>query len=223
MIRYLFFFISTIIGFSSFQVSANDDDYDYRYLKEPSVTWEDGRLTGEIENVPVEVLLEELAWKKNFQLEIFGDINQEINISFDHHTLEESIKKIMRITHLSHVLISDAEKESKGEVSYCLSELIVFAMGKRIRSSQSRPLQSVRNARELTSREEKGFPLSQEPGSEAIKPPEHSSRRINATFEGNLDDFKIYVEEIAKKGKINPQEYESILDKMSKKKDWQKR
>ena len=216
MIRYLFFLISIIIGFSSFQVFANDDDYDYRYLKEPSVTWEDGRLTGEIENVPVEVLLEELAWKKNFQLEIFGDINQDINISFDHHTLEESIKKIMRITHLSHVLISDAEKRSKGEVSYCLSELIVFARGERIRSAQNRPLQSVKDTRKLTSREEIVVSLSQEAAFEKIKPPKNGSRRINATFEGNLDDFKIYVEEIAKKGGINSQEYETILNKMNK-------
>ena len=40
----------------------------------------------------------------------------------------------------------------------------------------------------------------------------------NFSFGGNLDDFKIYVKKIAKKGEINSQEYETILDKMNKQK-----
>jgi len=43
-----------------------------------------------------------------------------------------------------------------------------------------------------------------------------ASKRIDVEFEGNQDDFREYVEELAGEGEISPEEYEVILENIGR-------
>jgi hypothetical protein len=144
MIRFLSFLIIWLIGFLSLQVFASEDKSAFRYLKDPQFKWEDERLSGALKNVPVKDLLEELSRKEGFQLDIVGDLNQKVDISFDHLTLEQSIKKIIRLTNLNYIMILDGEGVSEEKGRHRLEKLIVCQKDNRAQSSRAhctRPVQ----------------------------------------------------------------------------------
>jgi len=213
MIRFLpfFFFITFLIGLSSSLIFAGEDEYAYRYLKAPHLKWEDERLTGEIKGAPVKGLLEELSLEGGFQLEIFGDLTEKTDLSFDHQTLEESIKRIMRAAGLSYVMITDREEESGKGVSHSISKLIICGKGK---STRSRPQRGKVRNKPPPDRKEKAVPSPPEPSTEYRKPGKAATRDIEVEFEGMADDLKEYLEEISREGKITPEEYEMIMRRM---------
>ncbi len=65
--------------------------------------WENERLTGEVKNVPIKSLIEELLRKEGFQWAVKGNLTGQISMSFDHLSVEQSIRKIMRVNNFDHV------------------------------------------------------------------------------------------------------------------------
>ena len=158
MIRFLSFLIIWLIGFLSLQVFASEDKSAFRYLKDPQFKWEDERLSGALKNVPVKDLLEELSRKEGFQLDIVGDLNQKVDISFDHLTLEQSIKKIIRLTNLNYIMILDGEGVSEEKGRHRLEKLIVCQKDNRAQSSRAhctRPVQQKRRVEKKPAPDEK--------------------------------------------------------------------
>ena len=219
MIRFRSFLIILLISVLSLQVFASEGKPVPHYSMYPQLKWEDERLTGELKNVPVKDLLEELSRKEGFQLEIVGDLDQKLDISFDHLTLEQSIKKIMRLTNLSHVMILDVEGQSEDKALYRLSKLIVCQKGKKARSSRTHRTPPARQKRSVEKKpapddEEEAISSPPEPSGEPRERPKATPRKSEVEFEGSPEDLKGYVEEMSREGRISPEEYEMILEQM---------
>ena len=222
MIRFLYFFIILTIGLLSPQIFASEDESAFRYLKDPQLKWEDERLTGELRNVPVKTLLEELSRKEGFELEIVGDLDQKLDISFDHLTLEQCIKKIMRLTNLSHVIISDVEGQPEDKALYRLNKLIVCQKGEKSRSSRTHRTRPVRQKRRVEKKavpdDEEAISSPTEPSGASRQRPKATPRKSEVEFEGSLEDVEDYVEEMSREGRISPEEYKMILEKIEERK-----
>jgi len=227
MIRFRsFFIILLLIGVLFLQVFASEANPVSHYSKYPQLKWKDERLTGELSNCPVKTLLEELSQKEGFQLEIIGDLNQKLDLSFDHLTLEQSIKKIMRLSNLNYVMIFDVEGQSEDNALYRLNKLIVCQKVKKAQFSSSRtqrrrPVRQKRRIEKEPPQNEKEEAIFQ--SSELFTG--HSKRQNKAPkkaameFEGSPEDLRSYVEEISRQGLINSEEYEMILEKMKEQKN----
>ena len=90
MIRQIIFTIILLGGYLSSSVFAVGQGATYRFLREPAVKWNDGRLEGEVKNAPVENLITELlqrAGTKGTNWEVIGNLKGNINISFDNLTI----------------------------------------------------------------------------------------------------------------------------------------
>ncbi len=216
MIQFQSFLIILLIGVLSLQVFAGEVKPVPHYSMYPQLKWEDERLTGELNNCQVKTLLEELSQKEGFQLEIIGDLNRKLDLSFDHLTLEQSIKKIMRLSDLSYVMISDVEGQSEDNALYRLSKLIVCQKNKSTQSSRThrtRPVPRKRRPEKNPSPDDEEEAISSPPEPSA----EHRQRQKQKTemeFEGSPEDLRSYVEEMSREGLINSEEYKMILEKM---------
>ena len=220
MIRFRsFLIILLLIDVLSLQVFAGEDNPVSHYSMYPQLKWEDERLAGELSNCPVKTLLEELSQKEGFQLEIIGDLNQKLDLSFDHMTLEQSIKKIMRLSNLSYVMILDVEGQTEDKALYRISKLIVCQKDKSAQSSgthRTRPVQQKRRVEKNPAPGGEEEEISSPPETSA----EHRQRQKQAPiksemkFEGSPEDLRSYVEEMSREGLINSEEYKMILEKM---------
>lgn len=232
MIRFIAFFAGLFIGFLPIEAFAGENESDFHHLKAPQFKWEDSRLTGEVKDVPVIELLEELSWKEGFELKIFGKLDHKTNVAFDHLTVEECIKKIMRTTGLSYIIISGEIESSDTESSYRISKLIVCQKGKRshtptaTRPNPRRPKRRVKRKPPPKAKEEAVSPVPDEE-SQAVSPPSQVSEgstdrkkavleRARVEFEGNPEDLKNYLDQLSSEGKITPQDQEMILERMKK-------
>ena len=217
MIRFRSSLIILLIGVLSLQVFAGEGKPVSHYSMYPQLKWEDERLTGELSNCPVKTLLEELSQKEGFQLEIIGDLNRKLDLSFDHLTLEQSIKKIMRLSNLSYVMILDVEGQSEDKALYRLNKLIVCQKDKSAQSSRThltRPVQQKRRIEKepLPNEKEEAISQSPEPSTERRQRQKKAPKKME--FEGSPEDLRSYVEEMSREGLINSEEYEMILEKM---------
>ena len=219
MTRFRSFLIILLIGVLSLQVFASEGKPVPHYSMYPQLKWEDERLTGGLKNVPVKDLLEELSRKENFQLEIVGDLNLKLDLFFDHLTLEQSIKKIMRLSNLSYVMILDVEGQSEDKALYRLNKLIVCQKDKSAQSSRThrtRPVPQQRRIEKEPPPNEKEEAISQslEPSTEHRQRQKKASKKSEIEFEGSQEDLRSYVEEMSREGLISLEEYKMILEKM---------
>ena len=219
MIRFLSFLIILLISVLSLQVFAGEGKPVPYYSMYPQLKWEDERLTGGLKNVPVKTLLEELSRKDGFQLEILGDLKQKLDLSFDHLTLEQSIKKIMRLSNLSYVMILDVEGQFEDNALYRLSKLIVCQKDKSAQYSRTHRMRPERQKRRIEKKpppneEEEAISQSPEPSANRRQRPKKAPRKSEVEFEGSPEDLRSYVEEMSKEGLINSEEYKMILEKM---------
>lgn len=230
MIRFIAFFAGLFIGFLPIEAFASENESGFRHLKAPQFKWENSRLTGEVKDVPVIELLEELSWKEGFELKIFGKLDQKTNVAFDHLNVEECIKKIMRTTGLSFIIISGEAESSDTESSYRISKLIVCQKGKRSstpttpRARPKRPKRKAKRKLPPKVKEEAVSPAPEEE-SQVVTPPSQGSegstarrkavlQRARVEFEGNPEDLKEYIDQLSSEGKITPQDQEMLLERM---------
>lgn len=126
----LFWFTILVISLSLPYIAAGQDRPALRFLEDSQLTWEDERLTGELKNVPVKSLLKKLSEEKNFQLVIIGDLNEQVDVSFDKLTLEQCIKRVMRLSDLSYLMVVEGQGSSDAEPPYRIKKLIICQKGK---------------------------------------------------------------------------------------------
>lgn len=220
MIRFRsFFIILLLIGVLFLQVFASEGNPVSHYSKYPQLKWKDKRLSGELSNCPVKILLEELSQKEGFQLEIIGDLNRKLDLSFDHLTLEQSIKKIMRLSNLSYVMILDVEGQSEDKALYRLNKLIVCQKDKSAQSSMTHRTPPVRQNRRIEkepppNEKEEAISQSPEASTEHRQHQKRTPKKSEVEFEGSPEDLRSYVEEMSREGLISLEEYKMILEKM---------
>ena len=137
MIRKTIFIIILLGGYLSSPVFAIGKGPAFRFLKEPAVKWNAERLTGEVNNAPVKNLITELLRMEGSNWEMIGNLEGSISISFDNLTINDSIKKIMRLHRFNYALIFDEQRPPESEKSHLIRELTIYQGDQRIRFSRT--------------------------------------------------------------------------------------
>lgn len=215
MIRIVFVSIILISGFLPFYASASEKKSVSHSFNNYQVQFEEGRLTGELKNVAVKRLLEEILQKDGFRWEVKGELNGNISISFAQLTVEQCIKKIMRLSHFSYALVLDGEQSPSSTKPIFIKELIIYRDDNVIRFSKT---QQKRLARQKGKIEEKPQPKKDETTASHPKPSvkkenhrESLSRNDKVEFEGTSQDLNTFVNELLIENRISPDEYEDIM------------
>jgi len=244
MTRRFTILIILIFGLLGIQVFTTHSKSVFRYLKSPEITWENNRLNGKLQNVPLNDLLKELALWEGFHLVMLGDLTQNISLSLDHLTIEETIKKIRRQTNLNYIIIFDEEKSSEPENRFLIEKLLVFQkedggkraisyhsknqdqkqqvthkrppdQKKRSPSSQLDPPSSYQEPPDLA--DEPSEPSGPEPDRTEVGQDKSSPGKPEVKFEGDVNDLKTFVETLSSEERISSKEYEMNLEKMKDK------
>ena len=215
MIRLVFVFIFLISGFLPFYASAGETKSAPHSLKYYEVQSEGGRLTGELKNVAVKSLLEEVLQKDGFRWEVEGELNGNISISFAQLTIEQCIKKIMRLNHFSYALVLNGGQSLSSAKPNSIKELIIYRDDNVIRFSRTPQKRLTSQNRKIV---EKPLPKKDEAIASHPKPSfneenhrETRSRNYKIEFEGASDDLKKFVDELMIDDRISQDEYEKIM------------
>lgn len=183
-----------------------------RYVEFPQLKWEDNRLYGKLRAVPVRALLEKLSSREGFQLEIIGEIDHTVDVFLDRMTLEQSIKKIMRLTNLDYIMILNGQGLTEGKGPHNIKKLIICNKDKKGLSTTKSPTEGPSPEKEIRSNEPTSPPVKA--AIEDKKNLKKAQRNEDVQFEGSPEDLNDYVTELATEGRISPKEYEVIMDKI---------
>ncbi len=175
----------------------------FRYLNEPAVIWDGDRMSGELKNVPVSGVLEELLRGRDGDCEIDGRLNGVVTISFRNLTVEQIIRKILSNNNYNYTILfstNDAppEKADAAEVR----ELTIYQDNTAVRFAriERSPLREAATAWAGSV-------------SRAEEPPR--SVRTVPLAEGDIqrldEEIKAFMDEMLAAEKIDRHEYESAL------------
>jgi hypothetical protein len=160
--------------------------------------------------VTIRAILEELSSEEGFELLILGDVEQNVSLALDDMTLEESIHKLMRATNLDYLIVFE-KTGSKKRDDFRIETLIVYEKaGGRSRGPAPERLET-----RIETEPNRPEPLDygQAPGPAGQRRLEGGGQ-TGSEFEGDPEQIKDYLQNLAKDGKISPQEYEDILESM---------
>ena len=222
MTRLLFCLVLLSIGLFSPHEAATQNRPGHRSPTYSQFKWEDERVTGESRNVSVRSLLEELSSREDFELVIIGELNQKVHVTFDHLTLEQSIKKVMRVTDLSYCMILDSAGSSGKGSSYRVKKLIICQKGtgpRPSRVSQRPPRGYEKRSQPVVKRpspneEEAEVVTRREPSPDTMEREKLVTSTGRLDFEGSPEALKKYVDTLSSQGAITREEYEEILEEM---------
>lgn len=219
-----FFIISILLTiFLSTQVFADGNGTFSRYLKEPAVKWENNVITGELKNVPVKDLLEELLRKEGSNWEVIGDLKGTLSISFDNMTINDSIKKVMRLGHYNFTLIFDSDELADKPLPHRIKYLTVYQKDKIIRFSRTSQL-TVASPKKQINKSPKAAPQ----GTTAVSPvPKHLAERKQRTntppsgptkkeISALNEEIKAFADEMLAAKKITQEEYNELVGEMER-------
>jgi hypothetical protein len=191
----------------------------YRFLKEPAVKWNDERLTGEVKNAPVKNLITELLRMAGSNWEVIGNLTGTISMSFDHLTINDSIKKIMRLNRFNYALIFDEGQPHGSKNSHLIKELTIYQGDQRIRFSRS--------AKQIPAPGKRNFKTARQPGSGRIaalpaKPPAEKPKKSQTLPTGPTTEeisalnkeMKAFADEMLSEKKITPEEYKELIGEL---------
>ena len=223
MIRQIIFTIILLGGYLSSSVFAVGQGATYRLLREPAVKWNDGRLEGEIKNAPVKNLITELlqrAGTKGTNWEVIGNLKGNINISFNNLTINESIKKVMRLNRFNYALIFDEWQSQGSKHFHRIKELTIYQEDQAIRfyrtSKQiqaSREINSERTRKPATSKPTVVLPASPaaaKPKTQGTRPAEATSEEIAAMDK----ELQTIADEMLADEIITQEEYDALMEEI---------
>jgi hypothetical protein len=220
MIRQIIFIIILLSVCLSSPVLAVGKGPAYRFLKEPAVKWTDARLTGEVKNAPVISLITELLQKAGSNWEVIGNLEGSISISFDNLTINDSIKKIMRLNHFNYALIFDERQPQDSKSSHLIKELTIYQGNQRIRFS--------RTAKQAPAPGKKNFKEVRKPVTGKIaaawpaKPPAEKSKIPNTQRPEPTEEemtqidkeLRAFADEMLAEKKITLKEYKELIGEL---------
>ena len=97
-----------------------------RYLRAPAVSWQDGRISGEVRNAPVQGLVEDLLRSGGYEWYVDGKLPGQISITFDGLTPAESVHKIMKQSDFNFAMIRAGAETTDGGVDMDIAQLTVY-------------------------------------------------------------------------------------------------
>lgn len=181
----------------------------YQYLREPAVEWNNSRLTGEVKNAPVKSLITEILQKGGSNWEVTGNLNGTTWVFFNHLTINDSIKKIMRLSGLNYVLIFEEHQPHDSGNSSFIKELTIYQGKETIRFS--------RTARQISPPErqivEKTFePATDDPaGKPKVHEPQPAELRNDELAQMDRE-LKAFAAEMLAEEKITAEEYQELME-----------
>jgi hypothetical protein len=185
-----------------------------RYLAEPAVKWNGGRISGELKNVPIKGVLEDLLRGESYDCTVSGELKGNISISFENLTVEASIRKIMRNSNYNYSIVtSGAHKTAGTDRSGGINELVIYQADSTIRFARVLRAQTVVSS---------AVPMPSEPIA-AMKPLPRSEpsepvavdkplRQPGKGIEHLDNEIKAFMEELLAANKVSREEYEQALN-----------
>ena len=212
----LFCLTSWIIFNSSGVIFASTERYSPRYLKGATISWEENQLSGQLTLVPVQGLLEDLLQSGGDKWQVIGDLKGTVSIRFDHLTIEECIKKIMRQGNYNYTLIQSVPQfpivrgtHNIKELNIYIDQIIVRFMQTVLVIPNDESLNVVRKAshKENSAIGEDAFDGESLEGTNYIEQSQESgSQNVELP-----DEIKKFVDELFKDKEISKEEYERTL------------
>jgi hypothetical protein len=161
-------------------------------------------------SVTIREILEELSAEEGFELLILGDVEQNVSLALDDMTLEESIRKLMRATDLDYLIVFE-KTGSKQRNDFRIETLIVYDKNGG-RSRGPIPERTETRAEVEPNRPE---PSGYDQATGLVGQQRTAGRSpTTSKFEGDPEQIKHYLENLARDGKISAEEYDSILESM---------
>lgn len=199
------------------QALAIEEKEESLSLKE-GFRWENGLLSGDFKEIPVISFLEELSLRAGFELTIMGELDAKMTMSFKKVPLEEAIKRVMRISDLSYVVIFDDKDILAGGKSNWIRKLIVFSQVKNLQAAPRRAIREISNPDKASSLtyERKPRSPSQESSLVRIEPHKEIPPKSHTEFEGSKQELKNYVDKLSRERRLSPEEYKRIMEEIKK-------
>ena len=200
--RFQFMLFSFLVLFFPLGAYADQSQVRSKYLIEPAVSWNGNRMSGELKNISIRGLLEDLIRNKQFGCTIQGQLQGTISIRFDNLTAEEVIRKIMRSKHYNYTIMSTTDHPGIGKLTIYQGDTIVSFNKVPI---SARNIITGSNAKHLQpppspAKTKAPAPLSDERSAERLK-------KLDGEIKWILDDMLA-------SNKMSQKEYEKALAKM---------
>lgn len=190
---------------------------------------EAGLWTLDLKNASVGEVLCDLSRRADFELIIHGGLQKQISAKFSDISLEDGLKRIMRLAKLDSAIMYEAERTSSGLVEYKVKRLVVITDTEGMKRARSHPIHE--RTPEVTRRkvkaeipEEETFESEPKTGSTKFDITLSGNRKsresdpVKATFEGSEEDFDKYLSDLAESKQISSEQYELIRKDIGKKK-----
>ncbi|RJQ80845.1 MAG: hypothetical protein C4519_09435 [Desulfobacteraceae bacterium] len=182
-----------------------------KYLTEPGVKWNNGRLSGELKDVPVSGVLRDLLQGRDFGCTVSGVLPGNISLRFENITSEELIRKIIRNNRYNYTLIVGGADSANGGVA-AVSELTIY-QGEAIVRFTRVPARIERPLRQSSMTGEPSFNYAND--NQAVQ----TSKAPPADIEQLDQEIKSFIDQMLASGKISREEYQQILAEMNRDKN----
>lgn len=204
-----------------------------RYLRPPAVTWQDGRVSGEVRNAPIQGLVEDLLRSGGYEWYVDGKLPGQISITFDGLTPTESVHKIMKQSDFNFAMIQADGEKPGAEEGVGIAQLTVYQEKGYVRfkrtaqkttpaySSNTRLKPTVPKA--LT-KAAKQSPQMREPSAKPVKAPTKASR-TNPIQKSDLipeervkmdKELKVMLDEMLAKKEITEEQYREAVEELGR-------
>ena len=220
MIRQIFIIIIFIGGYLSSPVFAVGQGQTFKLLREPAVKWSHGRLKGEVKNAPVKNLIVELLQKtdtKGTHWEVIGNLKGSISVSFDDLTIDESLKKIMRLNRFNYTVIFDERQPQDTHDFHRINELAIYQEDHIVRFSRTakqKPSARMTSSRGTNNAINRGPTTRLPVPTPADKPKIRKSPRSEPTkneIAAFNKEMRAIAEELLAEEKISQEEYKKLI------------
>ena len=167
-----------------------------KYLAEPMVTYEDELMSGEVKNVPVNDLLQELLKGRDAECMVTGKLEGGVSIRFNRETSQEIIRRIMNVKSYNYTLVvhgSDSNTAGVKVLSVYQGDAVVRfetrpGVSKIIVNSPPRTSSDSKKARNIA-----------------------GTATTNENFKNPEDEIKEFLNDMLASGDISREEYETVM------------
>ena len=210
-------------------VAGNGGAYT-RYLRPPTVTWQDDLITGDLKNVPVQGIVEDLLRAGGYEWDVEGSLNGQISISLDGLTVAESLHRILKRSDANFAMIqADTDPTDKG-LDTGIEKLTIYQKDGYVRFLRtSRKINASKNIRQrpaisktrtsTVKRPSKTKPSPAAPANrpsksgqaKVVKPPPDMSPEDRAMMDKEL---KSMLDDMLTENQITDEEYHQLLEEL---------
>ena len=202
-----------------------------RYLRAPAVTWQGGRISGDVRDVPIQGLVEDLLRSGGYEWYVEGRLQGQISVTFDGLTLAESVRKVMKQSDLDFAMIqANAESPDVGQGA-SIEQLTIYQTAGFVRFSrtENKVTAASSTGQRLTDfdthtaamqsspqvKASSGLPAKATPKTAKSEPANKTA--MTAEERAKLDkDLKDMLGEMLLEKQITEEEYREIMEEMEK-------